>query len=146
MPEVCTVYVLAVPVGSSDKLSKAINTNMYHECGLSVWLGKSTGMCSSENTTLWWSAILLASADILTHPSIVLLAVLQHKHCKRSKHIFTSLELLCKKHTTAFTGNAHWNEVWLYLGCDYTLDMVDLMFLHAIYVRDRVYTFYGCAV
>lgn len=42
--------------GFTDKLSKAINTDMHHECGHSVWLGKSTGMCS------WW-AVKIAPCD-----------------------------------------------------------------------------------
>lgn len=33
-----------------------------------------------------------------------------------------------KKNTTTFTENAHRKEVWLYLACDDTLEMVDLMF------------------
>ncbi|TSL97326.1 Macrophage colony-stimulating factor 1 [Bagarius yarrelli] len=46
MPEVCTVYVPCCSVGFTDKLSKAMNTDVYDECGSSVWLGKSTGMRS----------------------------------------------------------------------------------------------------
>lgn len=42
--------------GFGDKLSKAINTDMYHECGHFVGLGKSTGMCS------WW-AVKIAPCD-----------------------------------------------------------------------------------
>lgn len=105
--------------GFSDKLSKAINTDVYHECGRSVWLGKSTGMGS-------WRAVKIASCDAVHF--CVLQQIFQHilllfsqlyfgtNSIKgHNKYLHCWNDFVKNIYATNFTENAYSKEVKLYI-------------------------------